>query len=135
MKVRCIKEFHVENRKFEVGEEYFMNNDNFIELGGKRVLDYDKYSHLFEEIHTDQIGDEFIIKKSYMNIPSENVSHPPHYNQGEHEAIDVIKDWKLNFYLGNVIKYIARADYKGDRKENLEKALFYLKYELGEIND
>jgi len=135
MKVRCISEFNALRHKFEVGEEYFVNFDNRIEIDYVKRLNYDNYSHLFEEIHTDQIGDEFIIKKSEMNIPSENVSHPPHYNQGKYEAIDVIKDWKLNFNLGNVIKYIARADYKGDRKENLEKALFYLKYELGEIND
>ena len=85
--------------------------------------------------HFEVIDETWKLKKTKMNIPSENVSHPPHYNQGKYEAIDVIKDWKLNFNLGNVIKYIARADYKGDRKENLEKALFYLKYELGEIND
>jgi len=128
MKVRCISEFHAYGKTFELGKEFFVNNENEIEVGNSIRLNYDNYSHLFEEIHMDQIGDEIIIK-------NKSVNHPKHYNQGKFEVIDVINDWELNFNLGNVIKYIARADYKGDRKENLEKALFYLKYELGEIND
>lgn len=59
-----------------------------------------------------------------------NVEHPSHYNQGKYEVIDVINDWKLNFNLGNAIKYIARADYKNNAIEDLEKAMFYLNYEI-----
>lgn len=59
-----------------------------------------------------------------------NVEHPNHYNQGKYEVIDVINDWKLNFNLGNAIKYIARADYKNNAIEDLKKAVFYLKYEI-----
>lgn len=61
---------------------------------------------------------------------SNNVEHPNHYNQGLYEVIDVINDWKLNFNLGNAIKYIARADYKNNAIEDLEKAVFYLNYEI-----
>ena len=61
---------------------------------------------------------------------SNNVEHPSHYNQGKYEVIDVINDWKLNFNLGNAIKYIARADYKNNAIEDLEKAIFYLNYEI-----
>ena len=59
-----------------------------------------------------------------------NVEHPSHYNQGKYEVIDVINDWKLNFNLGNVIKYVARAEYKNNAVEDLEKAMFYLNYEI-----
>lgn len=59
-----------------------------------------------------------------------NVEHPKHYNQGKFEVIDVINDWKMNFNLGNVIKYVARADYKNNAIEDLEKAKFYLQYEI-----
>ena len=61
---------------------------------------------------------------------SEQINHPQHYNAGKIEAIDVIEDWKLNFNLGNAIKYIARADYKNNAIEDLEKAMFYLNYEI-----
>ena len=43
---------------------------------------------------------------------SEQVNHPQHYNAGKIEAIDVIEDWKLNFSLGCVVKYICRAEVK-----------------------
>lgn len=40
---------------------------------------------------------------------------------------DIIKAWNLNFWQGNVIKYVLRAPYKG-RKEDFEKAKHYLDY-------
>lgn len=61
---------------------------------------------------------------------NKNVDHPSHYNHGTIEVIDAIEDWNLNFCLGNAIKYIARCAYKGHKKEDLEKAIWYLKREL-----
>ena len=54
------------------------------------------------------------------------VDHPRHYNAGKFEVIDVIDDWNLDFYEGNVIKYIARSKHKGKRLQDTEKALWYL---------
>ena len=59
------------------------------------------------------------------------VNHPPHYKVGGIETIDFIEAKKLNYNLGNVIKYITRADHKGSRNEDLKKALWYLNRELG----
>ena len=61
---------------------------------------------------------------------NKNVDHPSHYNHGTIEVIDAIEDWNLGFCLGNAIKYIARCAYKGHKKEDLEKAIWYLKREL-----
>ena len=58
------------------------------------------------------------------------VDHPAHYNAGKIEVIDAIEDWKLNFSLGNVIKYVARADHKGKPLEDLRKARWYLEREI-----
>jgi len=59
------------------------------------------------------------------------VAHPPQYAEGrEFEPIDVINDWKLNFNLGNVLKYIARCDKKGTPVIDLKKARFYLDDEI-----
>lgn len=63
--------------------------------------------------------------------PHDPVNHPAHYKVGGIETIDFIEAKKLNYNLGNVVKYITRADHKGERRENLEKALWYLKRELG----
>ena len=61
----------------------------------------------------------------------DNVNHPAHYKVGGIETIDFIEAKKLNYNLGNVVKYITRSDLKGNRKEDLQKALWYLKRELG----
>ena len=58
------------------------------------------------------------------------VNHPSHYNQGAIEVIDFIEDRQFNFNVGNAVKYICRAPYKGKCIEDLEKAIFYLKREL-----
>ena len=58
------------------------------------------------------------------------VNHPPHYKVGGVETIDFIEAKQLNYNLGNVVKYITRADHKGNRKQDLEKALWYLKREV-----
>ena len=55
-----------------------------------------------------------------------SVDHPLHYNHGKIEVIDAIDSWRLGFYEGNIVKYIARSRHKGDRLQDLEKALWYL---------
>ena len=60
----------------------------------------------------------------------EMIDHPSHYNQGKFEAIDVIEDWKLNFNLGNTVKYISRAGHKDNIIQELKKSLWYLQREI-----
>lgn len=57
------------------------------------------------------------------------VNKPKHYNVGL-EPIEAIESWKLGYNLGNVIKYVARADHKGKRIEDLKKARWYLDREI-----
>jgi hypothetical protein len=59
-------------------------------------------------------------------MSNNQVDHPRHYNAGKIEVIDAIEDWGLSFHLGNVVKYIARANYKGKPLEDLKKAQWYL---------
>lgn len=53
-----------------------------------------------------------------------------HYADGrEYEPVDVIRDWGLNFNLGNAIKYISRAGRKGNYRDTIDditKAIDYL---------
>lgn len=60
----------------------------------------------------------------------DNVNHPPHYKVGGIETIDFIEAKQLNYNLGNVIKYITRADHKGNTYEDLCKARWYLNREI-----
>lgn len=55
------------------------------------------------------------------------VNSPSHYRGNGMEAIDVIEAFKLDYYLGNVVKYVLRSGKKGERAEDLSKAIWYLK--------
>jgi len=62
---------------------------------------------------------------------TDNVNSPAHYKVGGIETIDFIEAKKLNYNLGNVVKYITRADHKANRLEDLQKAKWYLEREIG----
>ena len=66
-------------------------------------------------------------------IKEDVINHPSHYKRGKIEVIDFIEDQQLPYHLGNVIKYIARAGYKGDKLEDLKKARWYLDRYINEV--
>jgi polyhydroxyalkanoate synthesis regulator phasin len=70
------------------------------------------------------------VEKAPAETKNERVNHPTHYNTGKFEVIDVIEDWRLGFNLGNVVKYVARAEHKGNSQDDLEKALWYIQREI-----
>ena len=47
-----------------------------------------------------------------------------HYKQETIQPWDIIDEYELGFYEGNVLKYLLRD--KGNKKEDLEKAVHYL---------
>lgn len=53
------------------------------------------------------------------------VRHPPHYTKWNIEVLDFIKDQKMDYIEGNIIKYVSRYKYK-NWVEDLKKAEFYL---------
>lgn len=48
-----------------------------------------------------------------------------HYKIHKPEAIDLILKYNLSFVAGNIVKYILRSPFKGDRTGDLEKAMTY----------
>jgi hypothetical protein len=62
----------------------------------------------------------------------DTVNHPDHYTHGGIEVIDflVAKGLDRDYFLGNVVKYIARAPHKGKELEDLKKAAWYLNYRI-----
>ena len=58
------------------------------------------------------------------------INNPAHYTEGrEIEPISVIEDWKLEYHLGQVIKYVSRAGRKkgsNSLARDLNKAIWYL---------
>jgi hypothetical protein len=63
-------------------------------------------------------------------LQADMVNNPAHYKVGGIETIDFIEAKGLSYNLGNVVKYVTRAGYKGNRKEDLEKARWYLTREI-----
>ena len=61
------------------------------------------------------------------------VNHPTHYKVGGIETIDFIEAKKLGYNLGNVVKYLTRADHKGNKLEDLRKAQWYLTREINSL--
>lgn len=58
------------------------------------------------------------------------VNHPPHYTSHPSgvECIQITEH--MGFCLGNAVKYIWRADLKGNAIEDLKKARFYIDREI-----
>lgn len=51
-----------------------------------------------------------------------------HYKRHSIQPWDVIDEYELDFYEGNALKYLLRR--KGDRVEDLKKAIHYLEKEV-----
>lgn len=79
------------------------------------------------------------VKAVYRKIGSadkpERVDHPSWYNQGKIEVIDFIRDQKMSYVEGNVIKYVCRYKFKGKPLEDLKKAEFYLKQLIEDVEN
>lgn len=75
-------------------------------------------------MNTEKLKPEFD-----AGLENDLVNHPKHYLAAkvsvEYEPIDITRYY--SFDIGNAIKYILRAPYKGNEKLDWEKARFYLK--------
>jgi len=56
----------------------------------------------------------------------DKINSPSHYKVGGIETIDFIEAKNLGYNLGNVVKYISRAEHKDNKLDNLKKAQWYL---------
>ena len=63
-------------------------------------------------------------------LTNDPVEHPGHYTSHP-SGIEVIEITRhMGFCLGNVVKYVLRADLKGNAIEDLRKARQYLDFEI-----
>ena len=78
-------------------------------------------------------------KDRIVELPDPNALRPEHYGGKDNvfEVFNVLDAWGLDkdFYLGNVIKYVARAGKKNKskEKEDLQKALVYLQKRIDSL--
>lgn len=91
-------------------------------------VEEDTRSYLKEGKENNKVNEESSSKDVRPNVP--------YYTSGRsHQPIDIINDWGLNFNLGNVVKYIARAGRKPgtDVIDDLRKARDYIDFEIDRI--
>ena len=78
--------------------------------------------------HTDPCYECFIEGKKMPEV--DLVNHPPHYT-GHPSGVECITITEhMGFNLGNALKYIWRADLKGNAVEDLKKAAWYIQREI-----
>ena len=79
----------------------------------------------------EELADEEFVAARYP--ADDKINAPEHYTVGGIEVWDYIAAKELNYNLGNVVKYVSRADYKSygnDYVEDLQKARAYLDREI-----
>ena len=86
---------------------------------------YDHPNNLPEITYSD-----FIASLESTEQQPDMVNHPPHYTVNGIEVIDIIDAFKLNFNMGNALKYLLRADRKGNKEQDINKAIWYLQREI-----
>jgi len=96
------------------------------------MVDIDKLCDLYNEKRSNRYYDN-ALPSSFKYTTPKPVLKP----NNEYALFDVLEAWGLDkdFYLGNVIKYLARAGKKDAAKEleDLEKAEMYLKRRISEL--
>jgi len=129
--------------------------DSYVMLRSEVELVED-YSYSLEEDDYDLTTDPYAIQKQFwedvgfdldqetleaMEVEPDLVNHPEHYTTGGIETIDFIlaKTYPINgdegYLVGNIIKYLTRYPHKGNPRQDLEKARFYLNKLLEIVGD
>ena len=49
-----------------------------------------------------------------------------HYKRFKIQPWDAVSDWRLDYFAGSAVAYLARYQYKGDRIGDLKKAAHYI---------
>ena len=116
---------------------YYKDNPELIkkEINSISMLANDMTGKEFMEMVNNPTQEEIIEFNRQESKKTERVDHPTHYGgeDNPYEAIKVIEEWDLGFNLGNAVKYIARADKKGNKLQDLEKSSWYINREIKKL--
>ena len=95
----------------------------------KRIALFSSNESVLDTINPECVkprGHEVMIPLTMTEPKADPVNHPAHYKVGGIETIDFIEAKALGYHLGNAVKYITRADHKGNRLQDLQKAKWYI---------
>ena len=92
--------------------------------------------------HCQPKDDMVNIEDAVTNATVDMVNSPNHYKQYDSidgEVIDLIEEVErayplgLGYCIGNALKYILRAPFKGNMKQDLQKAIYYLERAVSKL--
>ena len=115
-------------KKFKMTPSYVYKLKSSMEDDKRNAIADEQYRLYFST------SNKPLTKSSTKEEAVDKVNHPPHYKVGGIETIDFIEAKSLNYNLGNVVKYLTRADHKGNKLEDLQKAQWYLARELKNLS-
>ena len=108
-----------------------------VTLANKLGVSTQDYAEKVYELTKGRTKQRMVIGSSQDIVATHHtdmVNHPPHYKAGGMETIDFIEAKALGYHLGNVVKYVTRADHKGNKLEDLKKAQWYLNRAIETLN-
>lgn len=116
-------------------------------MTNKKYNPYTPYNEMVKDVYMKDLNNkdfnnpylttsEIDWNKRIVNI--DKGPRPEYYGgkDNTYEVFNVLEAWDLDqdFYLGNVIKYLARAGKKtSNKKEDLQKALVYLQRRIDKL--
>ena len=68
----------------------------------------------------------------FVDMSNNEIIEPSYYNKASMSVCDIIDEYELDFYKGNIIKYVLRSGKKSADTEiqDLEKAIKYCILEI-----
>lgn len=121
MRVRLLSDVRFNGKSVRAGEEYEAKKGGSISPGWFKLYDDSGASLFFVGPH------ECVVVEENVDL----VNRPPHYRYGNFEVIDILDEaFPDDPHLWAAGKYLLRAKRKGNEKQDLEKAIFFIKRRL-----
>ena len=120
------------NDRPQEGDQYYSESRGWIDRGAPLdpFMMHDIYSRRIDRVIPCESADYVLQKPT-----GDAVESPAHYTAGPIECIDAIEsaltpEQFIGYCRGNAMKYMWRADHKGNALQDLRKARFYLFREI-----
>lgn len=118
----------------EINEVLMEESSHYTKEEKQKYKEYQEYIEKKKKV-IDDVTEKF--SKTFQDLAEKrNVDHPKHYGgDTTYEVIKVLEAWELDFHLGNVVKYVARAGKKNKDTElqDLKKAKWYLERKIEKL--
>lgn len=115
----------------EFGKHYDKHEPSIVELLEQQEWEQASLSdYLEQEAEEDREYYDGLNELMDSESPWAVINWPSHYNSDPSGIQPIQITQHMSFCLGNVVKYVMRAKYKGKEIEDLKKAQYYLNKEI-----